>query len=1106
MKRSKTTILWYLSSLLLFLNCGQQKQQKLFILKDPNYTSVDFSNKLTNTSEWNALNYLYFYIGAGVTSADFNNDGLQDLYFVANMESDKLYLNKGNFKFDDITEISRIRNNDGWSSGVTNVDINNDGWLDIYVSKLGKHRNKKGKNLLFVNQGVDKNGIPIFKEEAKKYGLDIIGFSNQAAFLDYDLDGDLDLYVLHYSVYPKRTYGDAKKRLVKDSLAGDKFFINDNGFYRDATTETNIFSSIIGYGLGVGVSDINNDGYPDIYVGNDFFENDYLYINQKNGTFKDILSQDFKKLGHTTNFSMGNDIADFNNDGRMDILSLDMLSDDLLSLKTTESDMNYQNFHQYMRKGYHPQFIRNTLQVNIGNLNFSDISFQAGISGTEWSWAGLFADLDNDGLKDIYVTNGIYGATNDKDFVSFISNGIISNQISTKMSENDLKLVDKLPKKHTANYLFKNKDGFNFENATEDWFEKKPSYSNGAVYADLDNDGDLDLVTNNVNESAMILENKSDELYPERAFLTLELKGSKNNRFGIGTKVIAYAKNQTITQELYPSRGYISGVAPTMHLGLGNATSVDSLFIIWPGGNFQKMQNVATNQHLKIDKNQSGGNFYNSHLSPNSKSNLSNSTLKIPYRHNDNNYNEFNHEILIPYMNTNQGPEITVGDINNDSKEDFFVGAAKGKPAKLFIQEDDGTFVSATIPEINGTYDSENTDNIFIDTDNDNDLDLIIVNGGNEVGTLSKNLSILYFKNNNGIFEKDRNSFQNISLNASVVKSIDFDGDQDQDIIVGSNSIPGAFGMNPQNYVFENDGFGNYTDVTNTVAPEFKSIGLVQDISCSDINNDGTPDLIVAGYWMPIQIFINQNKSFKLDPNYTIKNTLGFWNSVKTSDIDKDGDLDIIAGNWGLNTRLTASPEEPITLLLNDFDDNGKMDPIMTHFYQGTETVFNNKDELSKQMPVINKKHLSYTKFAKAKFSEYLPQQKINTAIKKRVTELQSCYFINDGKGNFEKKYLPKEAQISCINTMYIDDFNNDSYLDILISGNNYELNTQLSRLDAFHGLLLINDQKGNFAPDKNSTFEIQGPARDIEKIVIKNQEHYLTTINNDSITVLTKH
>ncbi|WP_234424336.1 VCBS repeat-containing protein [Aquimarina sp. Aq107] len=1105
MKIFHTKFIFYTFLALLFLNCNKKKQTKLFTLKSSKETSINFSNTLTNTSDWNALNYLYFYIGAGVTSADFNNDGLTDLYFVANMESDKIYLNRGNLKFEDITKPSGINNTDGWSSGVTHVDINNDGWLDIYISKLGKHRNKKGKNLLYVNQGLNQNGIPVFKEEAKKYGLDIIGFSNQAAFLDYDLDGDLDLYVLHYSVYPKRTYGDSKKRLVKDSLAGDKFFINDNGVYKDATNESKIFSSIIGYGLGVSVSDINNDGYPDIYVGNDFFENDYLYINQKDGTFKDILSQDFKKFGHTTNFSMGNDIADFNNDGRMDILSLDMLSDDLQSLKTTESDMNYQNFNQYLKKGYHPQFIRNTLQLNNGNLNFSDISYQVGVSGTEWSWAGLFADLDNDGFKDIYITNGIYGATNDKDFVSFISNGIISNQISTNMSENDLKLVDRLPKKHTPNYLFKNKNGFDFEDVTDTWFEKKPSFSNGAVYVDLDNDGDLDLVTNNVNEPAMIMENNSNTLSKENNYLAIEFNGPTNNRFGIGSKVIAYTKNQTITQENYPSRGYISAVSPKMHIGLGPHNTLDSLTIVWPGGSFQTLKNISSNQSLKVNKQEAKHDFYAITTKKNTESLLTNVSQKIPYRHNDNNYNEFNRDILIPYMNTNQGPEITVGDINSDGNDDFFIGAAKGKPAQLFIQGTDGIFTALKTPEIDETFQSENTDNIFIDTDNDNDLDLIVINGGNETGATTDNLSVYYFRNQKGSFIRDYQSFKNLSINGSVVKAFDFDSDGDQDILIGSNSIPSAFGMNPQNYIFENDGTGNFLDVTKTIAPEFNSIGLVQDVTFADINNDNQADIIIAGYWMPIQIFINKNNIFKLDKKSNLKNTFGFWNSVKASDIDNDGDIDIIGGNWGLNTRLTASQEEPITLMLSDFDDNGKMDPVITHFYQGTETVFNNKDELSKQMPVINKRHLSYAKFAKANFSEYLPEQKIKTAIKKRVTELQSCYFLNNGDGTFSKKALPKEAQISCINTMYIDDFNNDNYDDILLSGNNYELNTQLSRLDAFHGMLLINDQKGGFFKDNKSLFEIQGPARDIEKIKIKNQQYYLASINNDSICVLKK-
>jgi len=1082
--------LFFLFALFYLYSC--EDNDKLFELKK--HTKIQFSNKLTPTPSLNILTYLYYYNGGGVASGDFNNDGLIDLYFTGNQVQDKLYLNKGNFLFEDITEKAGIQNYDGWTTGVTLVDINNDTFLDIYISKVGNYQKIKGKNLLFINQGVSEDGSPIFKEDAKKYNLDIVSFSTQSSFFDYDLDGDLDMFLLNHSVFPNRTYGKGKQRFEVDSLSGDKLFKNTDGNFVEVSKEAGIFQGKIGYGLGCSISDINNDGYPDIYVGNDFFENDYLYVNQKNGTFEEIISKNETILGHTTHYSMGNDIADLNNDGFTDIISLDMLPEKIETYKTSGSEYSNQIYDQYIKNGYRHQYMQNTLHVNRGGTSFSEIAFSSGIAATDWSWAPLIVDLDNDGYKDLFISNGIKGATNDMDFMNYIANEKIQKQINKGMSREDLAFTKEIPEKKLSNSFFKNNSNLSFSNYTNQWFDKIPSFSNGAIYADLDNDGDLDIVVNNVNEKAYILENRS-ETNNQNNFLKIKFEGSATNRFGIGTKVIVHTDSLTITNENFISRGYLSAVSPELTIGLGKYTLADSITVIWPGGKFQVLKNIKSNRTLLLKYYEASDNFY----LKNSQNNglLTNADSLIKFKHLELPSYEFNREPLIPYAKGFEGPKITVSDINMDGTDDVFIGGAKKQSGKLFLQDSVGNFTTYKQDSFEKNSINEDTDNLFFDADNDGDQDLIVVSGGNEFKSGAVLNPRLYL-NENGIFILS-NEFKNIEINASVVRIIDFDSDGDQDIVIGANSFPQQFGKTAKNYLFENVGGGNFKDISSTKAAEFSNIGLIEDIEIVDVNYDGIPDMVVVGHWMPISIFINDGKQFKLQSNNNLDFSHGWWNTIKAEDFDKDGDIDLVVGNWGLNTRLRASKQKPLQLYRNDFDNNGSIEQIVTYYSQGKETVFSSKDELTKQLPMLNKKFLSYAEFSHANFLDFFPKEKITNAYKKQVFEMASCYFENIENGKFKKKKLPFLTQSSSIKILHLSDFDKDGFKDILIAGNDFEISTQLGRLDAFHGIILLNDQNGFFTIKTNPSFDIPGPARDIKKIKVNGKEYLIVSINNNT-------
>lgn len=1070
-------------------SCTYQHSPLFELKKD---TGIDFNNKLNPDPELNILTYLYYYNGGGVASGDFNNDGFIDLYFTGNQVADRLYLNAGALHFMDITNESGIVNDSGWTTGVTVVDINHDGLLDIYVCKVGQFKSISGQNLLFVNQGINLDGIPEFKEEAAKYHLDVTSFATQAAFFDYDIDGDLDMFLLNHSVYPNRTYGKGSSRQRMDSLAGDQLFENREGVYFDVSKTSGIFQGKIGYGLGIGISDLNNDGYPDIYIGNDFFENDYLYLNQKDGTFKELITADQTHVGHTSHFSMGNDIADINNDGWTDIISLDMLPENLKAYKTSGREYNNAIYDQYLNNGYRPQYMQNSLLRNGRGKFFQETAFAAGLAATDWSWAPLIVDLDNDGYKDVFISNGIIGATNDMDFINFIADKKIQKQLEQGMEEKDLKFTEQLPQRKLSNYFFKNRDGIRFSNQTANWFQELPSFSNGSIYADLDNDGDQDLVVSNVNEKAFILENKSDK--GANNSIQIILKGPNKNTLGIGSKIAVFSDSLSIFMENYSSRGYLSAMASEMTVGIGPRNAVDSIRIHWPGGSTQLLTNIAANTKVTFD-------YQKASLLP-LKTKLPTIALKpvaisSEARHQEPTSYEFGREPLIPYSKGTEGPKISVADINNDGLEDFYLGGGKRQASSIYLQDGEGNFKESSQPEFTLVKDNEETDNVLFDADNDGDLDLLAVSGGNEyIG--GKELHPQLFMNEQGIFTLNMN-FPEIEVNASVVKAADIDSDGDMDLIIGANAFPRKFGRPATNYLLLNDGSGNFNIDKTDGADSFAQAGLVEDLAFSDVNADGLKDLIVLGHWMPISIFLNSKQGFKRAEYKGLNKSNGLWNRIAVADFDKDGDLDFIAGNWGLNTRLRASSSEPMQLYISDFDLNGKEESIMTYFDQGEKTVFSSKDELTKQLPSLNKKFLSYADFAAADFKELFNKKIIDKAQLLEVYELSSCYFENIGDAAFKKHKLPFTSQLSSVKSIHLDDFNKDGFTDVLLAGNDFHINTQLSRLDASHGELLINDTRGNFFSDQKADLDLRGMVRDISSIRIQGETYLIVTFNNDS-------
>ncbi|PQB05928.1 hypothetical protein BST85_02645 [Aureitalea marina] len=1081
--------------------CADEKpEDTLFVNRNANETGLDFVNQLTTTPELNILNYIYFYNGAGVATADFDRDGKLDLYFTSNQEEDRIYKNLGELKFEDKTDVSRIDNSGNWTNGVSIVDINQDGWPDIYISKLGDYKHIQGHNLLYINQGSESGGWPEFVEMSAEYGLDFKGFSTQSAFFDYDLDGDLDLFLMNHSVNPNQNYGRGDQRSQPDPLSGDKLFENKDGYFVDVSADSGIFESRFGYGLGISISDFDQNGYPDVYIGNDFFENDYLYLNQGDKTFKEVIHLEEGQIGHTSHFSMGNDTGDLDNDGDMDIVSVDMLPEDLLTYKSSGTEFSYQIYRNYLKNGYAPQYMQNTLQINLGDARFSESAYLSGLSATEWSWSPLIADFDLDGNQDIYVTNGILGATNDMDFINFIANENIQRALSKGVTERDLEFISKIPVKHTANYFFNNEGDLTFENTSEAWIGDEPSFSNGAIRADLDNDGDLDIVINNVNETAQILENRTNSMFPDRQSIRVELQGDILNRAGIGTKVVVYTEDQILTRENYPSRGYLSSQPSVLSFGLGRRT-IDSLRVTWPDGKSQLITDPIMAPELVLAYSEA-----DSVQIPMVRKNspLTNTDGLFFAVHQDNPSLEFNRDPLIPYALSNEGPTVSVSDVDGDSLEDVFIGGAKGSPAQLWKQLESGEFELTQTDLFIEDRLAEDVDQAFLDVDSDGDPDLVVLAGGNEF-TSGVNIQPRLYRNENGTLQKDSLQFDGIQLNGSVVRPADIDADGDMDLLFAADVIPLQFGSDPRHFIMINDGQGNFDDQTERIAPGLLSSGSITDAHWTDLDGDGDLDLITLGLWSAIQVWTNENGQLRSEPIPGLENTHGWWQSLAVSDLNEDGLLDIIAGNWGLNSRLQASVNQPVSLYSTDFDQNGNTEPIVTYYYQGVETVLPSKDELVKQLPQINKNYLSYADFAAASVQELFGSAALKSAKRKEVFQLASTVYINGGDGSFEGLELPFTAQLSSVYDIWVEDLNKDGFQDLFLVGNNFEISTQLSRLDASHGVLLINDRTGHFQETTNPLYDVPGPGRSIAKLSVGDQEYLVIARNDQPLLFLKK-
>ena len=1093
------------ASLLVLLGCQSKPTvPALFEVVDQKITGLDFVNKLTPTKEFNIFKYLYYYNGAGIGAGDFNNDGKIDLFFAANQGQDRLYLNQGELNFKNVTTEAKIPADNSWSTGVSVIDINNDGLLDIYICRVGKYENLDSRNQLLICQGIDKNGVPFYKDMAKEYGLDFKGFCTQAVFFDYDMDGDLDMYLMNHSIHQNGTFGIREKLLAtKSPISGDRLFRNngDNTF-TEVTDVSGIHSSVLGYGLGITVSDIDLDGYPDIYVGNDFHENDYLYINQRNGTFKDELTE---KIMHTSQFSMGVDIADLNNDGFAEIISMDMLPSNREILKRSLGEDEYDLFYNKITYGYNFQYSRNNLQYNRRNGLFSEVGLYAGIEATDWSWAPLFMDFDNDGLKDLFISNGISKRLNDIDYINYVTDGALQKKMNTnQMNENDLDLINKFPQTKIPNRFFKNKGELSFEDVGNQVSGNSDSYSNGAVYADLDNDGDLDIVVNNVDAPATVYKNTTNDI-KQRDFLSIQLHGPPTNINALGAKVIVFVDKQIRTYENYPVRGFMSSMQVPIHIGL-HAATVDSILLIWPDNTFQHISYQKNESKITVNHKEGLPQFDYRIITEHSVSTLRKmkditSQTGIIYVHEENAFQEFNRELLLPHMLSTEGPALVVADMNGDGLDDVFIGASKWKKPAVFLQQASGKFIKSTQPDLEKDSTYEDVGACIIDVNNDGFPDLIVASGGNEYYGKDVNLTPrIYFNDGKGNFLKNPQAFDSLFINASCVVPYDFNNDGFVDLFIGGRSVPWNYGEIPRSYLLQNDGKGNFKDVTNSRAKDLSNIGLVTSALWYDIDKDGDQDLIITMEWGGIISFMNTKGNFS---KKMLTDKKGWWNFVLPVDVNNDGHIDFIAGNLGLNSRLKASEKEPVRLYFNDFDDNGKKEQLLTYYLDGKEIQFANKGELERQLPIIKKRFLYASDFAKATLEEIFTKEKLKSADTLTANYFPNALLLNDGKMNFSVQSLPWQAQLTSYKTAVLINANGDDLPDILLGGNYYDNNIQMGRYDADFGTILVNRGKSKFNAESINGLQIKGQVRHIQKIKIAGKEAFILAKNNDSLQVI---
>jgi len=1076
----------------------------LFTLLPSAATGVRFENRVTDAPDFNVFTYRNFYNGGGVAVGDLTGDGLPEIVLTSNQDGPRLYLNRGGFRFQDVTKSSGVRSAKGsWTTGVTLADVNGDGRLDIYICKAGPGVPATRANELWINTGLDADSVPTFKEMAAQYGIADQGWSTQAAFLDYDGDGDLDVIVVNNSPKPANSFGLMNTRNQRDEYGGAKLYRNDGAHFTEVSEAAGIYSPENAFGLGVVVADVNNDGRPDIYVANDFFERDYLYINRGDGTFSEALD---KQMPVVSYFSMGLDVADVDNDGWPDIYTTDMLPEDEARLRTTSQFEGWDLYQTKVKNGYHHQLMRNMLQRNNRDGTFTDIGQMGGVARTDWSWSALIADLDLDGYKDIFVGNGIAKDITSQDYVAFLANDATMKSVTNggKSKVDFQPLIKAMTSTPLANYAFHNLGGARFTNDAAAWGLDTPSLSNGAAYGDLDGDGALDLVVNNINQESFVYRNNARSLHPENHFLRVQLEGEGANRYAIGARVTVFAGQQALMQEESPTRGFQSSVDYVLDFGLGRAAVADSLRVRWPDGRTTTQTNVATNRLVVV--RQTGALAAPAVIAtvPPSARPLADITdeIGIDFRHEENDFVDFDREPLIPKMLSTEGPFMAVGDVNGDGLDDLYIGGAKGHAGKLLIQQRSGKFTSASDAVFAADAISEDIGAVFFDANGDGRPDLYVVSGGNEYSEGASALQDrLYLNDGGGRFHKATNALPDEFSSGSHVVAADYDGDGAIDLFVGGRVVPWKYGIDPSSMLLKNDGHGHFTNVTASLAPELEHVGMVTDAVWRDVDGDGKLDLVVVGEWMPITIFHNAGRG-RLTPMTipSLAKTSGWWNRIVAGDFTGHGRVDFIVGNLGLNGRLHASEREPAMMYVKDFDQNGTVEQLLTIYNQGVSYPIAMRDELLAALPSLASKYPKYADYARQRVTDIFTPAQLEGAVVRQATTFASTLVRNDGGGKFTLIPLPDEAQLAPVYGILPADVDHDGHVDLLLGGNFDGFQAEIGRMSGSAGLLLRGDGAGGFTPVRGveSGFVVPGQTRDIQRVRTARGDVYVVARNND--------